>query len=113
MKAEIFRNKKKQKIGRLWAGRYQKNVVRAKHFCRKHRAYGIDYAVFNQLVDRGAAFIDIMEKESGKIYSSSMELWQSEGIVDTLSIKHGTQIFLDIDKWTETSYDEVMNAIYS
>lgn len=62
------------------------------HFCWKHRGYGIQYDLFQSLMNAGVDEIRIRTPDT--ILISSIETWDKKGIIDVLRFEDGEQIFL-------------------
>lgn len=63
-----------------------------KHFCWKHRGYGIQYDLFQALERTGVDEIRVVTPDA--TFISPPEIWSRKGTIDVLRFEDGEQIFL-------------------
>ena len=74
-----------------------------KHLCWKHKAIGLDHMAFLYQVEPFASQIVVLDKDTGKEYRVSMEVFKQLAIEDDLG--WGLQLFLPLKYWEVTEPD--------
>ena len=88
----VYDHKKERevKVGELHGDIFVKKVNRKKHFCWKHRGWGIDSNVISQLKEK--KIIAIIFDEGNKRFGSPLSDFLKNAIKDNLG--HGEQYFI-------------------
>lgn len=81
-------------IGTLHDGVFTKEVDKAKHFCKKYQAWGIDYDSYASLPPETKILIFDRKNKTG--YEINQKYSRQFAIVDTLDKKSGRQVFIPI-----------------
>ena len=66
------------------------------HFCWKYDGWGIDYDAFINQIKPSADQIRIRDNDTKVVYFTSVENFETNGIIDVLREIDGKQIFLPI-----------------
>lgn len=77
------------KAGALIGDTFHKTVKRSKHYLRIVAGYAIQLDVFKQLQELGIKTVNIVESDTGAIYTSPLTEWVKNG--GTWSHGHGEQ----------------------
>ncbi|VVB54567.1 Uncharacterised protein [uncultured archaeon] len=89
---------------------YISHRKRSEHFCRRYEGWGIAVDVFNELVKNGFTQI-VLRVGLYETLTSSIELWQKQGVKDTLREDYEEQIFLP-EKLMKKSYLNMTQSSY-
>jgi hypothetical protein len=79
---------------------YVKTRSDHRHFCVRHRGFGIQRSILDFLLDRGATavYIPYVGAAGGvTVFRASPTRWALDGVVDTLRPADGEQVFLPVD----------------
>jgi hypothetical protein len=84
-------------VGCLQGNRFMKSVVGSKHRLRRPSAWAIDSNVFDEQIRPNATEIVIMDRETGKEYHCSVEVF--DRLKGELDRGFGRQYFLTLGHW--------------
>ncbi|CAB3391657.1 hypothetical protein [Kyrpidia spormannii] len=81
-------------VGTVYGRTFYKSVTRKVHFFRKGGGYAIQAPVLRSLMERGITYVEIVEKDTGNLYRTTVKEYWTLGI--PFDEGHGEQIVLDL-----------------
>jgi|APSaa5957512622_1039677.scaffolds.fasta_scaffold69069_2 hypothetical protein len=94
----------KKNIGEITDRVFTKfNYHSKRHFCKKHQGIGLDQGAFTYYVLPHADTIDCQDKDSGNVYTISVDKFKRHLVEDNLG--WGEQCFVSIKYWQVTEPD--------
>lgn len=90
-------------IGRLSDGVFRKRVRKSRHLMKKYNSWGIQYDLLQSLKEEGCKEIRVLDEDDEIIYSTDVDTYYKEGIVDNWG--DGQQCFLTREKWKQEKYE--------
>ena len=93
-------------VGQVENGVFSKTVEASKHFLQKPPAICFDLASLDTAQNLGATRVVVKDKETGKIYQSSISYIQFHGF--TLNRGYGAQIALSLDRWMKHNDEQLV-----
>lgn len=87
-------------VGSVVGDTFRKTVIGSQHFLRQPPAIASDVSALMQAERAGAAWVEVLDKETKTIYRATIELIRTNG----LEIKrgYGKQLALPMAWWTKT-----------
>ena len=97
MKGEPVRAANGRVVGEVQGNVLRKCVRRSVHFLRQPPEIAWDTCALEQAEDLGATRTEVLDTESGYIYTAPLNAFWQDGV--RLNRGHGPQIALPLDKW--------------
>ncbi len=86
-----------QVVGRVYGDVFRKSVRASVHFLRRPRAIAFDISTLHDALDAGAVRVEVLDKESGRVYVAEIETILRDGT--RFNRGYGGQIYLLLDRW--------------
>jgi len=86
-----------QVVGRVYGDVFRKSVRASVHFLHRPRAIAFDISTLYDALDAGAVRVEVLDKESGRVYVAEIDTILREGT--RFNRGHGGQIYLLLDRW--------------